>query len=63
MIVCAVIWLWVGFAKPLGEPDGKLFPFTLPRLLVDSQFGLTFVVMVIGSLGYLVWRWGSGPRQ
>lgn len=63
MALCAVLWLWVGFAQPLGGVAGSGLPWLLPSLLSDSQFGLTFVPLLLGGIGYAIWRWGKGSTD
>lgn len=63
MAVCAVLWLWLGFAQPLGGSAGNGVPWLLPSLLADSQFGLTIVPLLLGGVGFGIWRWGKGPTN
>lgn len=64
MALCAALWLYVGVfvAQPFA-PD--LWPgFTLPRLLADSRFGLTFLPILLAIPGAYLWAWGKGaPGQ
>lgn len=59
MAICAVLWLWLGFAQPLGRVDGGTrSTWLLPSLLSDSQFGLAFAAIVLAGVGFLIWKWG-----
>ncbi len=60
MVACAVLWLWLGFAQPLGRIDGVYIPHGILTLLSDSQFGLTMVAILLGGIGYAIWSWGAG---
>lgn len=62
-------WHWVGFGVvgiffawlPLAWIAGKISsPTSLVRTIVPQFFGLAIAAM---AGGYLVGRWGSGPRE
>ena len=64
MVCCAIAWIWLGFAEPLGRIDGDVSGrWSVVGLLSDSQFGLTIVPIIAGSIGYFAWRWGSRAPQ
>lgn len=59
MVACAALWVWVGMIWQY-EPDlGNWLPWTLPRLLEESKFGLTMVPILLGGMGYALYRWGT----
>ena len=60
MVGCAILWIWLGFAQPLGRIDSVYIPYGILTLLSDSQFGLTMIAILLGGIGYIIWRWGAG---
>jgi hypothetical protein len=58
MALCAALWLWVG----LSGPNCAGFPFTTPRLLCESRFGLTFLPILLAIPGAGLWAWGRRGR-
>lgn len=62
MVACAAIWLWVGFGWDWNPVVSLPFlsNWTVVSLLQDSKLGLTMVPILLGGVGYAVYRWGEG---
>ena len=56
--LCVVLWLYIGFFTPEPDIGAGAFNWTLPRLLADSRFGLTFVPILLAIPGASLWAWG-----
>lgn len=61
MVACFALWLWVGLVwdwNPLSS-----FPYlsswSVITLLQDSKLGLTMVPILLGGVGYAIYRWGD----
>jgi hypothetical protein len=60
MLLCGAMWVWLGFAEPLGRVDGAgSSNWGLLTLISDNQFGLTMVPILLGGFGYALWSWGK----
>lgn len=60
MVLCGILWVWLGFAEPFGRVDGEgSSSWGILTLLSDSQFGLTMVPILLGGIGYVIWSWGK----
>lgn len=60
MVMCFAAWLALGIWEPLGRIDNRQYSWGVLTLLSDNQFGLSFVAIILGGLGYLLWQWGKG---
>lgn len=61
MAICFLAWLWLGLALPLPRPD--ISPWLMPSLIHETQYGLTWVPIVAGFAGGLIWRWGRSEAR
>lgn len=57
---CAALWLWINL-HPVIHVNGGGSTFSLSQLMVDSQFGLTGVPLVLAIPG--AYLWGLGKRR
>lgn len=61
MVACAILWLWVGLVwdfDPLATWP-TLSNWSVISLLADSKLGLTFVPILLGGVGFVIFRWGA----
>lgn len=55
---CAAIWLYIGFFTPTPDIGDGWLRWTVPRLLADSRFGLTFLPILLAIPGAYLWDKG-----
>jgi len=61
MVACAALWLWVGLIwdfDPLATWP-RLSNWSVIALLADSKLGLTMGPILLGGMGYALYRWGT----
>lgn len=61
MVACAILWLWVGLIwdfDPLATWPA-LSNWSVVSLLADSKLGLTVGPILLGGVGYVIFRWGA----
>ncbi len=61
MVACFALWLWVGLVwdwNPLSSFP-SLSNWSVVTLLQDSKLGLTMLPILIGGIGYGIYRWGD----
>jgi len=61
MVACVCLWVWVGFFWDWDPLDSfpRLSNWSVVALLQDNKLGLTFVPILLGGVGYAVYRWGT----
>ena len=63
MVACAALWLWVGLVwdfDPLATWPA-LANWSVVGLLADSKLGLTAAPILLGGVGFALYRWGTTP--
>lgn len=63
MAACAALWLYIGLFTPEPSFGRGWLNWTLPRLLADSRFGLTFLPIILAIPGALIWQRGRSTGR
>lgn len=58
MAVCAALWIYIGLFTPTPDIGDGWMSWTVPRMIADTRFGLTFVPILMAVPGAWIWDFG-----
>lgn len=61
MLACFGLWVWIG-ANPIA-PDGDGVSWSVSTMARDSQYGLTFLPLLLAIPGAFLFRRGRSGRN